>query len=196
MKVNSILVFGPPASGKNTISRMLTEKIEDAKYLQNHDVIDLVTSFFPFESDEAKKLTLEIRRSLFMQWATSSSGTLISTQVLDMNRENEYVKLYREFLEKITSSERQALVIILTASQKTLEKRAHNPERGRYRNVSSGKVIDFIKKNPEKEVDNYNELFPEARVIHLSTDDTSAEDCVEKILAKKRAMENSEVLAM
>ena len=73
-----IFLYGPPASGKYTIAKALAEKTE-YKLFHNHLTVDLVTSIFPFDSDQLPRLSEKFRLEMFEEAAKANVEGIIFT---------------------------------------------------------------------------------------------------------------------
>jgi hypothetical protein len=63
-----IFLYGPPASGKLTIGRLLAERTE-LPLFHNHLIVDAVAAVFPFGSDEFVRL----RENFWLQIIVSAA---------------------------------------------------------------------------------------------------------------------------
>jgi hypothetical protein len=84
-----VFIFGPQAVGKMTVGHEL-EKITDLKLFHNHMTIDLVTSFFSYETDSAKKLVKLFRQEIFKEVAKSDLEGLIFTYVWAFDQQSNW----------------------------------------------------------------------------------------------------------
>jgi shikimate kinase len=80
MKSKIIIITGPQAVGKMTIGRELS-KITDLKLFHNHMTIDLVSNFFDYSTDEAKKLVKLFREEILESISSSDLGGVIFTYI-------------------------------------------------------------------------------------------------------------------
>lgn len=109
-----VIIFGPPAVGKMTVGRALSE-ITDLKLFHNHLSIELVRNFFDFGHPQFRKLDTAIRYSVFREVAKSDLQGLIFTfvwaidQPVDRDYINSIVQIFQEreasvhFVELIAS---------------------------------------------------------------------------------------------
>ncbi len=75
-----IVIIGPPAVGKMTIGKRLSEKI-GFKLLHTQMEYELVTQFFPYDTGAFHELSLEIKLMILEKVRTSSLKGLIFTFV-------------------------------------------------------------------------------------------------------------------
>ena len=73
-----VLIFGPQAVGKMTVGQELA-KITGLKLFHNHMTIDLVSNFFPYNTQEGKYLVNTYRMEMFKTVARSNLEGLIFT---------------------------------------------------------------------------------------------------------------------
>ncbi len=88
-----IVIFGPPAVGKMTVSYELAQ-LTGFRLFHNHMTIDLVLNFFDFDQPQFHTLVSEFRRRVFEEVASSDLEGLIFTFVwaLDLESEKEYIE--------------------------------------------------------------------------------------------------------
>jgi hypothetical protein len=183
MKTTVICLFGPPASGKNTIGRLLHQELAGSRYLQNHALVDVVTGLFAFESPAAKDLLFALRKELLFAWARSGEGTLITTQVLTADPP-EYLELYQEFFRLFRQRGGSPLVVNTFASQATLLERSLNPDRLRFRKVRAAEVQRYIASDFRRSEIDYAAHFPGIPVLPIDTEETDPRAAVSKILER------------
>ena len=88
-----IIIFGPQAVGKMTVGQELA-KLTDLKLFHNHMTIDLVSEFFDYSTNEAKRLVSLFRNEIFEEVSKSNLYGMIFTYVwaFDMQSDWEYIK--------------------------------------------------------------------------------------------------------
>jgi len=80
-----IIIFGPPAVGKMTVGKELS-KITNLKLFHNHMSLELVNNFYDFGTPDFRRLSREIRFSIFRSVAASDLEGLIFTKYLKRMR--------------------------------------------------------------------------------------------------------------
>jgi hypothetical protein len=88
-----LFILGPPAVGKMTVGHEIARRT-GFRLFHNHQTIDLVLRFFPFETPPFQRLVGEFRRRIFEEVAASSLPGLIFTYVWAFNdpKDAEYVE--------------------------------------------------------------------------------------------------------
>jgi hypothetical protein len=99
--MNFVVVFGPPAVGKMTVSYELAN-LTGMKVFHNHMTIEPVLEIFPFGHERFRKLVAEFRWRIFEEVAASELPGLIFTYVwaLDQPRDKEQIDSYCELFRK------------------------------------------------------------------------------------------------
>lgn len=119
-----IILYGPPAVGKLTVAKKLSEKT-GIRLFHNHLSVDLVASIIPFEHKSFWPEVRKIRRRL-LKLSASEGNDLIYTIAyrhdLDDKNINEYLKIYE-------SSGGTICLIHLTAEKEEIFKRLKNESR-------------------------------------------------------------------
>lgn len=181
MKIKLICIFGPPASGKNTIGRLLSKKIPNAHFLHNHALVDVITELFDFKTTAAKNSIFALRKQLLQSFIDEGEGVLITTQVLHQNSK-EYLNLYRDLFNQIKKLGHKSAVLDLRSSHETILRRSCNDDRKKYRNVSSNDVQEYINENYQSWNCDYQTEFLNTTVFSVDTDQISAESVVCKFM--------------
>jgi len=122
-----VLIFGPHAVGKMTVGQELA-KITDLKLFHNHMTIDLVSQFFPYSTEEGRRLINLFRQEIFKEVAKSDLDGLIFTYVwkLDQEVNCDYVQKICDIFE---SKGGEVCFVELEADVKERLKRNRHPHR-------------------------------------------------------------------
>ncbi|MCY3414975.1 MAG: AAA family ATPase [Candidatus Heimdallarchaeota archaeon] len=80
-----IIIFGPPASGKMTVGKLLGEKL-NYKLLHGHMTLELILEFFEWGSPAFYRLLEGIRSQLYYELSKSDVKGLILTLVLNLDK--------------------------------------------------------------------------------------------------------------
>lgn len=83
-----VLIVGPPAVGKMTVGYELARRT-GLKLFHNHDTIELVLRFFPYQAPPFGRLVQEFRRRIFEEVAASELPGLIFTYVWAFDQESD-----------------------------------------------------------------------------------------------------------
>lgn len=112
-----VLVFGPQASGKMTVSQKLS-RLTNLKLLYNHMTIDLLEPFFGF-GPEMWRLSTLFREEIFKSVAKSDLEGMIFTFVWAFNQEQDW-----DFVDKTCEIfERQGAEVFLVELEADLNER-------------------------------------------------------------------------
>ncbi len=96
-----LFIIGPPAVGKMTVGYEIARRT-GFRLFHNHQTIDLVLRFFPYESPAFQRLVGEFRRRIFEEVAESSLPGLIFTYVWAFNdpKDGEHVESLADIFRK------------------------------------------------------------------------------------------------
>lgn len=97
--MNLIILYGPPASGKYTIAKALSEKT-GYKLFHNHLTIDLLRSVLPFGTDRFFELSQEMRLTIMEEAAIQNVPGVIFTFVYEKNTDDEFIKILIKTMTK------------------------------------------------------------------------------------------------
>ncbi|CAN5856093.1 AAA family ATPase [soil metagenome] len=120
-----IFLVGPPAVGKMTVGHELAART-GMKLFHNHQTIELVLGFFPFDSPPFDRLVRAFRRGIFEEVAASTLPGLIFTYVwaFDEPDDDAFVAEFSAIFERRGG---RALFVELEAS---LDERLRRNETG------------------------------------------------------------------
>ncbi len=127
-----VCIIGPPAVGKMTVGQAL-ERITGYRLFHLHQIIDLVSAYFPYSTDLAssyERLVVSYRR-LFFQEAARSGLQIITTAGwrFDLPSEEEAIRSYvQPFVERggdVYVIERLAPLEVRLARNLTENRRRH-----------------------------------------------------------------------
>jgi len=181
-----ILIIGPPAVGKMTVGRAISDKL-DYVLFHNHHSIEIAHELFHWGTPDFKKVNEGIRQLVF-QTATESDDIngLIFTLVLDFNLKEDWDYL-SELKSKFTKANWKFSVLELAA---TLENRLdRNTTPFRLENKNTKRDLEKSKANLLKsEVDHrMNSEFKERATgyqwIFINNDDKLPEEVADLFIA-------------
>src|SRR5947209_7588745 len=79
-----VLLLGPPAVGKMTVGQEL-ERLTGFRLFHNHQIFDLVTDYFPFETPACHRLVNAFRTQFFTEGVRAGTN-LITTDAWGFNQ--------------------------------------------------------------------------------------------------------------
>lgn len=132
-----IVLYGPPAVGKYTVAKEL-EKITKLKLFHNHDVLDLVAQFFPWESPEFNDLITKFRLEIIGSAAKAKLPGLIWTFCYAHPDDNQYIK---KLIQTVKKHDGKAEFVLLTCGTNELNKRVQDPSRKKFQKIKSPKKL-------------------------------------------------------
>jgi hypothetical protein len=142
-----IFLYGPPAVGKYTVAKSLSEKT-GYKLFHNHATVDLVESVFAFGTMEFWNLVDKIRLDFFELAAKENIPGLIFTFVYAKDSDDGFVK---KVIEKVTLNKGEIIFIQLFCEREDLLKRVIDDSRKQFQKI---KTIESLSEMLEK-----NDLF-------------------------------------
>lgn len=128
-----IWIHGPPASGKLSVARALSERI-GAGVLHNHLSIDLARPVLDFEDPGFWPLVDELRLACVRAAAKSDRDALIYTSCYDHPIDLPVVEEFEEALEREGG---RLLPVYLRCDPIELERRVGNPDRREVGKITS-----------------------------------------------------------
>ncbi len=123
--MNLVFIYGPPASGKLTVAKGLA-RLTVYKLFHNHLTVDLVTSIFPFGTEEATVLSAKFRLELFEAAAKAQTPGLIFTYVYAKGDDDAFVNQVVSSVEKYGG---QVYFVQLTCGKESLRRRLKHQSR-------------------------------------------------------------------
>ena len=178
-----MLIFGPGAVGKMTVGMKLSEKT-GIKLFTNHDSLELPNRFFPFGSDQLRRLSEMIRFEFFKEIASSDLPGLIFTFVwaFDLSKEEEYVdrivNIFAEAAAEIYYVELEASLETRLTRNTTELRLSAKPSK---RNVENSESV--LRKNTDKHrLNTYAGEFTRANYLKIVNDNLSADEVADIII--------------
>ncbi|HEX7042562.1 MAG TPA: AAA family ATPase [Patescibacteria group bacterium] len=169
-----IFFYGPPAVGKLTIAKILSQKI-GYKLLHNHLLVNPIVEIFPFENPSSRLLTREFRLRIIEE-AIKGNINLITTFGIAGNHPFAHVK---EVIDLVKKYGMELCLVHLTARKDTLLNRVDDISRKKHsKNLSKEKLEEIIKDN--------DDIFSKLDGVNHLTLDTSTqppEKSVDKIIS-------------
>ncbi len=127
-----IFLYGPPASGKYTVAKILAEKT-GYKLFHNHLTIDLLTPIFEFGTYNFFKLNNQIRLKIFEEAARQKLPGLIFTYVYEKGDDDEFIK---EVVDRVTKNDGKVIFIQIYCEKKELLRRVKDKERRKFQKIN------------------------------------------------------------
>jgi len=135
-----VCLIGPPAVGKMTVGQELEHRTGFPLFY-NHQVIDLLTAYFPFGSPAFNRLE-PIYRTLLIEEAAASGLSLIVTSARRWTVPDEKAVL-RSWLAPYLDRGHRVAVVELTAPLAVRLERHHSEHRHRFKRLTGLGDDDF-----------------------------------------------------
>ncbi len=136
--MNLIFIYGPPGTGKLTVAKELA-KLAGYKLLHNHLAQDIVSSVFPWEHPERRRLARKFRLEMFESAAKHEINIITTFGAVGPNY-NDFVD---EIMKVIGTYNGNIYLVKITCSEKELFRRIGSSSRKRYGKIST---IEMLKK--------------------------------------------------
>lgn len=174
-----VLLFGPPAVGKMTVGQAL-ERITGFRLFHVHQVIDLVTQYFPFSTSHESpyhRLVVSYRRQFFEE-AAGQGLSVVSTEAWRFPPVDEEIRGYMQpFLER----DGRVYFVELTASLETRLVRNVTENRRRHKRVDWS-TEEYLRRDAEMRPYHRSDNVPlQLPYLHIQTDELSAEATAQRI---------------
>jgi shikimate kinase len=167
--MNLIFIYGPPASGKLTVSKEL-KKLTGYKVFHNHLTLDLLESIFDFGTPYFFRLSGKLRLELIEEAAKQNIPGLIFTFCYS---HPDDVRFVNQIIKKVERYNGKVCFVHLHCKKSELLKRVKHASRESFNKVKS-------KKKLSETLERYDFFTPIPGVNSLKIDNT-------KIAAKKAA---------
>src|SRR3990167_7602667 len=128
-----IVLYGPPAAGKYTIAKALSEKTA-YKLFHNHLTVDLLKSVFTFGTPGFFRLSQKIRLDIFEQASKDNIPGIIFTFVYEKRTDDDFIK---RLVEIVTSNGGEVVFIQIYCEKEELLKRVKEESRKQFHKVKS-----------------------------------------------------------
>jgi deoxyadenosine/deoxycytidine kinase len=165
-----ILLYGPPAVGKYTVSKNLSKKTGITLF-HSHMVLNDLARIFGYENPARKKLEFEFKLRI-MEEAVTQGIDLITTGSITRENKNYYENLFK----LVQNKSGRILLVRLLADKSVLLERVEHESRSEKINDKK-KLKEFFKKYPEN-----LETFGKASQLEIDTTHISPREAVLKII--------------
>ncbi|MEK7551499.1 MAG: AAA family ATPase [Patescibacteria group bacterium] len=168
-----IFLYGPPASGKYTIAKVLAEKL-GYKLFHNHLTVDLAKGVFDYGTKAFWELVHKTRLDIFEKAAKENISGMIFTYVYEKDNDDSFVK---QALEKINSNGGEIIFIQIYCNKKTLLKRVKEDSRKQFQKVKTEEGL--------LEMLSHGDLFSEIPFVEnniIDNTNLTVEKTVQKVL--------------
>jgi len=135
-----IVLYGPPAAGKYTIAKAISEKT-GYKFFHNHLTVDLLKSVFTFGTPDFFSLSQKIRLDIFEEAAKQNILGIVFTFVYEKHTDDDFIK---RLLERITSNNGEVVFIQIYCEKEGLLKRVTEESRQQFQKVKSEETLHKI----------------------------------------------------
>ena len=133
-----IFLYGPPASGKYTIAKVLAQKT-GYKLFHNHLTVDLAKGVFDFGTKPFWELVHKIRLDIFETAVKENIPGMIFTYVYQKDSDDDY--FVRQVLEKVESNGGEIVFIQIYCERQELLKRVKEQSRKQFQKVKTEKGL-------------------------------------------------------
>lgn len=129
-----IFLYGPPASGKYTIAKALSQKT-GYKLFHNHLTVDLAKGVFDYGIKPFWDLIHKIRLDVFEKAAKENISGMIFTYVYQKDSDDDY--FVRQVVEKVNSNGGEVIFIQIYCEKEELLKRVKEDSRKEFQKVKT-----------------------------------------------------------
>lgn len=168
-----VFLYGPPASGKYTIAKLLAEKT-GYKLFHNHLTLDLLKSVFDFGAPGFFELSQKIRLQVFEEASHQHISGIVFTYVYEKGKDDSFI---REVREKVTAAGGELKFVQIYCEQEELLKRVKEESRKEFHKINSEEVL-------REHLNKEDTTSPISFVGSTKVDTThlSAEESLEKVM--------------
>jgi cytidylate kinase len=187
LKPKVIIIIGPPAAGKYTIGKMLSEKC-NYRFLHEHQMLDIASSLFDENPIERTTYYFKLRMDVFSDFIKyNMTNHSIVTTFVHLFDNDYYKNFITSFLNMFHKKNYEVYVIELTASYEVRIKRNTNEDRlkakpSKQNTEKSMKRINAIEEKTRTNSIESDILFMNYHHAIISTELLSHNEVVDKII--------------
>lgn len=138
-----IVLYGPPAAGKYTLAKELSERT-GYKLFHNHLTVDLLKSVFEFGTPDFFRLSQMMRLEIFAEAAKQKIAGVVFTFVYAKKSDDEFIK---KLLSTVESNGGEVVFIQVYCEKEELFKRVIDESRKEFHKIKSEeKLRDLLDK--------------------------------------------------
>ncbi len=168
-----IIIYGAPAVGKLTTANALS-KNTGYPVLHNHMTIDLVTSYFSFNSKPFFRLLRKIRLDIIKELLTQNAPGLIWTTGLPDTPDNR--AFYKKLDSLIKKNDGIIYYIKLICDPEEQKRRVLNEERKKYKKLDNVMALKKIMQDFD-----FSTVTPKDQTLVINNTHLSLQNTVSKI---------------
>lgn len=135
-----IFIYGPPASGKFTIAREISQQT-GFKLFHNHATVDLVAKFFEFGTKSFWDLLHAVRLDIFEATSADKIEGMIFTYVYEKGVDDKFVKKVIDVIEK---NKGKIIFVHVSCDQKELLERVGDKSRFQFQKIKTRESLTEI----------------------------------------------------
>jgi len=154
-------MYGPPASGKLTISEELV-KITGYKLFHNHITRDLVRDIYPDDLSEKYELVSKLRLEVF-GFAAQNDTNMIFTWVYDGEADDKFVN---DTIDVVKAHGGNVLFVETKATDESLIERVGNDSRKQFFKLGDADIMkDILSRHKFGSIPNVNPLIIDTSIL-------------------------------
>ena len=162
--MNLIIIYGPPAAGKLTVSKELSKTIQ-YKVFHNHTIIGCISDIFPYGDEKLepilKRLSVKFRLEIFEEAAMSNTNMITTYGGGGKQR----FKFFRKAIELVNGHKGSVLFVQLIPKKEVLFRRVQEESRKDHKIDSKEFLEKLLDSKPE-----FYDKFPD--ITHLTIDNS------------------------
>lgn len=175
--MNLIFLYGPPAVGKLTVARELSE-ITGYKVFHNHLILNAIRVLFPFGDLHLdpirKRLGRKFRREIFEEAAKANVDVITTFGMAGA----KYFDFFEDTISAVESNGGKVLLVQLKTTKEELLKRVESESRKNHEKIHTKEDMKIMfQKHPDM-----LETFPNRVHITLDTTNVSPKEAADKII--------------
>jgi len=167
-----IILYGAPGVGKLTVANALAGR-SGYKVFHNHLTVDMVTSLFPFGSEQAGPLTARFRVEMLEAAAAANLSGVIHTFVYAAGLDDGFMQ---RLIDAVEPHGARVTLVLLTCEPEVLLRRVVEESRSRFGKLRDAGVVKNLL--AEKRL---TEPFPHRPSLIIDNTHRGADDVADQI---------------